>query len=186
MRNKLIASVCAVALASAVSAQVLYWQVNPTVNIGGDASASGSTWNYAALYAVKDGTSQQLDSYMFNSDGTTVQSTYVGKDYMGGEYPAYADFGGTDYAGYSFFIELVNKVDGDSTSTITSIARSGRVSYGELGTALAASVEFDAQWSSINALGSGLTFTALPEPTSGLMLLVGAAMLGLRRNRPQV
>ena len=183
MKNKLIALVCAVALASAVSAQVLYWQVNPTVNIGGDTSALGSTWNYAALYAVKDGTSEQLDSYMFNSDGTTVQSTYVGKDYMGGEYPAYADFGGTDYAGYSFFIELVNKVDG---SGATSIARSGSVSYDKLGAALASSAEFNAQWSSINALGSGLTFTALPEPTSGLMLLVGAAMLGLRRNRPQV
>ena len=184
MRNKLIAAVCAVALASAVSAQVLYWQVNSNVSISG--ADTGTTWNYAALYAVKDGASTQLDSHMFNSGGTTTQSNYVGTDYMGGKYPAYADFGSENYAGYSFFIELVNKVDGDSTSTITSIARSGRVSYGELGTALAASVEFDAQWSSINALGSGLTFTALPEPTSGLMLLVGAAMLGLRRKRPQV
>ena len=181
MRNKLIAAVCAVALASAVSAQVLYWQVNSNVSIGG--ADTGTTWNYAALYAVKDGTSKQLDSYMFNSDGTTVQSTYVGKDYMGGEYPAYADFGGTDYAGYSFFIELVNKVDG---SGATSIARSGSVSYDKLGAALASSAEFRSEWSSINALGSGLTFTALPEPTSGLMLLVGAAMLGPRRKRPQV
>ena len=44
--------------------------------------------------------------------------------------------------------------------------------------------EFNQNWASANAWTGGIfTPTAVPEPTSGLLLLIGAAMMGLRRKR---
>ncbi len=186
MRNKIIAALLTATFASVVSAQVLYWQVNSDVQISGDTSKVGSTWNYAMLYAYSGddaSTATALTSYLFNSDGSSsTGSTYVDKNYFEDNTPAYANLG-TDYTGYSFYIELVNRVDG----TGTGIARSDTISYSNLGSALQNAVEFNNNWSSINALGANMTtFTAIPEPTSGLMLLVGAAILGLRRKRQQI
>lgn len=186
MRNKIIAALLTATFASVVSAQVLYWQVNSDVTISGDTSKAGTTWNYAMLYAYTGtdaSTATALTSYLFNSDGTSsTDSTYVDKNYFEDSTPAYANLGTTDYTGYSFYIELVNRVD----STDTGIARSDAISYSNLGSALQNAVEFNNNWSSINALGASATFTAIPEPTSGIMLLVGAAILGLRRKRQQI
>ena len=44
--------------------------------------------------------------------------------------------------------------------------------------------EFNQNWASANAwTGGTFTPTAVPEPTSGVLLLIGAAMMGLRRKR---
>ena len=44
--------------------------------------------------------------------------------------------------------------------------------------------EFNQNWASANAWTGGIfTPTAVPEPTSGVLLLIGAAMMGLRRKR---
>ena len=44
--------------------------------------------------------------------------------------------------------------------------------------------EFNQNWASAKAwTGGTFTPTAVPEPTSGLLLLIGAAMMGLRRKR---
>ncbi len=181
MSTKLMAALGAAVWVSASSAQILYWQVNPEVTIEGGTAASGTDWNYATLFAVHGGRKTQLESYLFNSDGSTTPVRYAGKDYLDAA-AAYAELTG-GYAGSVFFIELINKVDG---SAATAVARSASVSYEQLGSALASTAEFNAHWSSINPLGRDLTFTVLPEPTSALMLLTGAALLGLRRQRPQV
>lgn len=41
---------------------------------------------------------------------------------------------------------------------------------------------FVADWNGVNAM-SGTGWTAAPEPTSGVLLLLGAAVLGLRRRK---
>ena len=44
--------------------------------------------------------------------------------------------------------------------------------------------EFNQNWASAKAwTGGTFTPTAVPEPTSGVLLLIGAAMMGLRRKR---
>lgn len=187
MKNKIIATLLTVTFASVVSAQVLYWQVNPNVEIVN--STEGTSWNYATIYAVKSDSTvaaSQLTSYT-KSSASWNESTYVDSNYFKSSTPAYADLSSIDYSGYSFYIELVNVTNaGTDNQTITGVARSDSVSYDKLGTALQSAAEFNASWSSINAIGSGLTFTAIPEPTSGLMLLVGAAILSLRRKRQQI
>ncbi len=188
MKKKIIAALVAISFATVVSAQVLYWQVNPSVTITG---GSGElSWAYATLYAVASDSSTptQLSSQKFDSSGTSSSaSSYVDKDYFnvtsGDIIPAYATLSGTDYTGYSFYIELVNY----DNNVVTGVARSESVSYSNLGNALQDAANFNSNWSSINAMGSNMTtFTAIPEPTSGLLLLVGAAVLGLRRKRQQM
>ena len=186
MKKKIIAALVAISFATVVSAQVLYWQVNPSVTITG--GSDGLSWAYATLYAVAGDSSPptQLMSYKF-SDGTSSEgNVYVDKSYFevssGSILPAYANLVGSDYTGYSFYIELVNY----DNNVATGVARSESVSYSNLGNALQDAANFNSDWSSINAMGSSLTFTAIPEPTSGLLLLVGAAVLGLRRKRQQM
>ncbi len=171
MKIKVFAVLFGVFSSVSVFADVLWWQV------ASDLKVEGVTWDAARL-VYNNGTD---NSVLFTTKHSGESVAEVKKDYFS-VYPGYADV--TDHTTGSFFIELVSKVgDGDTWSAV---AYSDKVAYSNLGAALMSSAEFNAQWSSINALGSGLTFTALPEPTSGLMLLVGAAMLGLRRKRPQV
>lgn len=184
MRNKVLTALLTAVIASVASADILYWLVNSDVTIEGS-STVGTTWNYAALYALdSDGkivSSAPFTSYTWDSSGDVSSGTsYIHKEAF--DPMAYAQIG-SDYSGYSFYIELAN-IQGETT---TGIARSTQVSASELSKAISSSAEFNAGWSSINAMGSsGLTFTAIPEPTSGLMLLVGAAILGLRRKRQQI
>lgn len=184
MKKKIIAALVAIAFATVVSAQVLYWQVNPSVTITG--GSDGLSWAYATLYAVASDSSTptQLSSQKFDSDGTpSTANAYVDQKYFSDSTaPAYATLSGTDYTGYSFYIELVNY----DNNVATGVARSESIAYSNLGNALQDAANFNSDWSSINAMGSSLTFTAIPEPTSGLLLLVGAAVLGLRRKRQQM
>ena len=184
MKSKIIAALLTATFASVVSAQVLYWQVNPSsVTISGDTSTAGTKWNYASFWAVKDGdTASLVNSYMFNATEAPTEVKYVDTDYLSGSAPAYVNYTASDYTGYSFYIELTNKT---SDGTV-GVARSESFTSDNFGNALQDAANFNANWSSINAIGSGLTFTAIPEPTSGLMLLVGAAILGLRRKRQQI
>jgi len=84
---------------------------------------------------------------------------------------------------YSFFVELGTY----SSSTFTSMASNGGapVSYDDLATdgyiyeGNMSSVPFASIW-------HGGPSAVVPEPTSGLMLLLGAAMLGLRRKNRSV
>ncbi len=184
MKSKIIAALLTATFASVVSAQVLYWQVNPSVSISGDTSKAGTEWNYASFWAVnsEDGTASLVNSYMFNSGSAPTETSYVDTDYLSGSAPAYVNYTASDYTGYSFYIELTNKTSDGKVG----VARSETFTSDDFGNALQDAANFNANWSSINAIGSGLTFTAIPEPTSGLMLLVGAAILGLRRKRQQI
>ena len=92
----------------------------------------------------------------------------------------YADV--TDYAGYSFTVELGNweAAESGSEGTWTTLAVSETKSYDALaGT-------YIQKWSDV---AGALPVTAwhpsfaVPEPTSGLLLVFGAAALALRRRR---
>ncbi len=183
MKNKIIAALLTATFASVVSAQVLYWQVKPDVTISGTSTTEGNKWNYASFWAVNsDNTASLVTSYTFNTDKTVTDVSYVDTTYLSGNTPAYVNYTSTDYTGYSFYIELTNS----SGDTDVGVARSNTFDSSSFGNALQDAANFNANWTSINAIGSGLTFTAIPEPTSGLMLLVGAAILGLRRKRQQI
>lgn len=154
---------CAIfALVGAVSADTLYWQID--TSSAGDRGYSGDA-AYAALYVTTvegkgdtaAATTTRLDGYYDLSEGTTF-TTELG------------DYGGSQY---SFFVELLN-ASGDSwtqyTSTYDNLVSSGYVSTSPLSVPT-------------QALSGGMNGAAVPEPTSGVLLLIGGAMLALRRRR---
>jgi len=160
MKQLLIILVAVVGIAA--HADYLYWMVgnNPQ---SGETITGGSTtfsWTEAKLYA--DG-SEVL--------GATLTSAAWG-DYqdLGGY--AYANIG-DDYASKSFTIELFS---GDQW-----LARSSSASGSTLG-------QFITSGMSLNPAAGGWTPTsyAVPEPTSGLLFLVGGMLLGLKRRRQKV
>lgn len=81
-----------------------------------------------------------------------------------------------DLSSYSFYVELVNYTTGDSTFGY-------KWGYGDLVSSGYVAADFrDAPTAYANAAALG-NFANAPEPSSGLLLLMGGAMLALRRRR---
>lgn len=87
-----------------------------------------------------------------------------------------ADITGYEGDQYLFYVELVNFADGTSTDGYKwgygDLVSSGYVAFGAT----------DFPTVSANAAAHS-NFGAVPEPSSGLLLLMGGAMLALRRRR---
>ena len=79
---------------------------------------------------------------------------------------------------YCFIVELGNI---DSSDNWTTVATSAAASYSDLGTYIHQT--FDINPSSM-AVWTPTQFTAVPEPSSGLLTLLGLALISLRRKRP--
>lgn len=156
--KKLLTFVVLAVASIAANAGYLYWQAPTT-------SQSGITdsYNYATLWTSTDGSdytaiNDGVSTLYF--DATTANDTYVGD------------------AKY-FYIELVNYDSG----TYTSVGQSGKEqvkTYGDLAgayhSALATDLSKMTAW-------VGSSYQAVPEPTSGLLMLMGFAMLGLKRKK---
>ncbi len=136
---------------------------------------------------IQDGQDVFLDMYIPGS----------GLDEGGGEYGVvFSDAGGYWGAGvptgsqspvggysagspeYSFIVELGNI---DSSDNWTTVATSASVAYSSLGDYIHQT--FDINPSTL-AAWTPTSFTAVPEPSGGLLMAVGLAFLALRRKRP--
>ena len=149
------------------NASYLYWQVSPD---------AGSNWTSASVhYGTTAGTSQgTLDLYY---DSTTTIGTSINATAAQGG--AFASLAIDNASSMSYWVELVGS---DPTSWSGS---QYALTYSELtsGNFLVDSLNFAAQ-SEIAKMSAwtGGTQNA-PEPTSGLLTLIGMALLGLRRKR---
>ena len=199
-----MAAYAAVALTAGVASagdDVLYWMVDSTATVDGqnislffddyDAPAGSA---FAARVRVtggdiQDGQDVFLDLYIPGS----------GLDEGGGEYGVeFSDVGGYWGAGvptgnqspsgdfsagtpeYSFIVELGNI---DAQDNWTTVATSASAAYSTLGDFIHET--FDINPGQI-AVWSPTTFTApVPEPSSGLLMAVGLALLALRRKRAE-
>ena len=180
------------ALACSAKASYLIWQVNSS-----DGSAIDG-WNAAILYQVAggagsistwnnnkidpmSGANSVANNYLVN--GTTIDNSSIGSvvaTMPAGVSVAAAITGGSAYA---YYIELVN-YDFDSDTVNYVHARSDAVSYANLNSSITDSLSITTIANVTPWHGGG--YSAVPEPTSGLMLLLGAAMLGLRRKNRSV
>ena len=163
-KTKLIASLAIVLAASVASAadSYLYWMVN-------NANYNNSVVNFDYATISTDGGSSYLSLYSSGASGSVTQ--YLWSDGYNSSYGApssgiYAGFSGTPT---SFLVELWNASD----------TRVGwqSYSYSEL-----------AQHLYNSTTGGGLTTPfgvsqVVPEPTSGLLMLIGMAGLALKRKR---
>ena len=156
-----IAVIVVLLAVSSASAGTLYWQVT---------SETGATFDEAWLVATKEG----------------EDAVYLDNRQSDGGSPSSAALTQTDISGYeswSFYVEMCNYNSTDdsytpvatgNTYTYDQLMSNGYVATGatDANTAMAAAAGFN--------MGAG---GAIPEPSSGLLLLIGGAMLALRRRR---
>ena len=160
--SKFAVAAAVMLFASAASAGTLYWQVD---NVDDFADQLG---------ASTDGYGAEL--FMYNKD--TGVKTSLTDDYLIDAPTGIQQADITSYTGdqYLFYVELVNYTTGASTEGY-------KWHYGDL--VSAGYVAFGAtDFPTVSATaGAHSNFAAAPEPSSGLLLLMGGAMLALRRRR---
>lgn len=166
----------AFAFLTTASASELWWTINDT---DGTISVDGKdvTWDSAKLCANKIGYNYIDDTGSTFSKVSLEQLQDIGM--------AATELGSYGSA-YTFYIELYNgdNVVGRSFVTKGPVGTAkGAVSYSDL----SASVFIDAfETPSVSPYTGFATFTTanvVPEPTSGLLVLIGALALGLKRKR---
>ena len=203
-----IAAYAAVALTAGVASagdDVLYWMVDNSATVEKDGvttSISSFFENYGApegsAFAarvrvtggdIQDGQDVFLDLYMPGS-GVDEGGGAWGVEFSdaGGYWGAGVPTGNQSPSGdfsagtpeYSFIVELGNI---DASDNWTTVATSASATYSSLGDYIHET--FDINPGQI-AVWTPTTFTApVPEPSSGLLMAVGLALLALRRKRAE-
>ena len=198
-----IAACAAVALTASVASagdDVLYWMVDSSATVEKDGvttSVSSFFDNYtapegsafAARVRVTGGDITQdtfLDLYIPNY-GIDTGNGDIGVlfsdagGYWGAGVPTGNQSPSGDYSAgtpeYSFIVELGNI---DSSDNWTTVATSAAKAYSDLGDYIHQT--FDINPGQI-AVWTPTQFTAVPEPSGGLLTLMGVALLALRRRR---
>ena len=163
--KKLVACSAVSAMALFASADVLYWQVESP-----DADA---TFTAANLYVTGGGLSspQQLASVApFDAEGSPAAGTMTDL--------TQTDLGSYGSSDYSFYVELANY-----TGSSLNNGKAYTWSYNELVSAgYIATNPFDSS-AAASAASAGNLGSPTPEPTSGMLLLIGGSLLALRRRR---
>ena len=202
---RLAALAVATLMAGTLSAEecVLYWMVDDTVEVRqGDGttmgiseyvsslvpSGSSDTMPAARIRVTGGGLTEDTFLPLYCPDGT-IESGEFGVDledngsgHWGAGVPTGLQSPVGEYAAgspeYSFIIELGNVTwDGQSLSWVTTAA-SAATAYSSLGDSIGTDFDLNPQTITI---WKPTSYTAIPEPSSGLLALIGGALLALRR-----
>ena len=200
------AALLTVGVSSAAENDVLYWMVDDTAVVtrtdgtvatisdylaSPDVAVSGS-YNAARVRVtgggIQEGQDVFLDLYDVDSGVVNTGGSYgvLFSDDVGGYWGAGVPTGNQSPSGdfsagspeYSFTVELGNI---DSSDNWTTVATSAAVAYSSLGDYIHET--FDINPGQI-AVWTPTEFSAVvPEPSSGLLTVIGLALLALRRRR---
>lgn len=170
-----------------LKADVMYWQLGTP----SETTYNGQTWNAVRVAYVASGTSTPVTGgYTYlnltpttnpneNSTSTTVGATSAANGY----FAVLPD----NASSYSYFIELGNY----NGTTYTALAQSSAITYSELSQShVITTAQLDDILGHISTVTmeawTGSSYQAVPEPTGGLMVLVGLSVLALRRRKARV
>lgn len=170
MRIKKLVLTGVMSLAIAASADVLKWQVGSAEN--------EVTIDYAYAQTIQNSVDSYTGGKAMNNVIGEFETVEVYKedfaDAKSYDMSVGAVLPSTGATDKYFFIELYN-ASGDVVGQ-SSIAKGSDLTQFMSASSMASDM------SAVNAWSGG-TFRAVPEPTSGLLVLLGAAVLGLRRKK---
>lgn len=188
MRTFLVAGFAMMA-AMAAQASFLYWQVDTSSSEVGQSLAQALV-DYNTKW---DPQGKQTDvtvddisgARLVRVDKTTSGSTPVVLDSMPAadfdpnvKHDVTIDTAYMDGEKYAYYIEIV----ANSAQPYSLVAVSQQMTYAELVSANAVYENSELKTPSL-AAWTGSSFSAAPEPTSGLLLMIGVGLLGLKRKR---
>ena len=169
--KKLIFAFFAVCAAAGAEASYLFWQV------GGSETDVG-TYDTARIFAYDESSNLQ-GPLTFNLSGGSASGLEDVATPMG--QMAYVDV--SSMTGYSFFIELSNY----NNAAFDYVAQSETMTYSDLVSAGSIKAELPnlVNLAELN-VWHGSNYSAVPEPTGAVLMLFGAAFLGLRRRNREM
>lgn len=165
--------------AFAVSAQASYlmWQVGAddvgdfdanAVRIGYSTDGSTTAAGYLTLQFASGSGLENLGEYVKLDASGQVPQLYASVDNLTGD-------------SYSFFIELINYDSASAPATITTVAVSEVETYANL---TDKGFTSDSMIPTVpTSVWHGGTYSAVPEPTGGLLVMFGLGLLALKRKR---
>ncbi len=155
--RKLLILAAAIAISYISSADVLYWMVGDDYD--------STKYEGASLYAVSGDTTYQLAT----KDNAAIASATSGFDDAA---PFSTDLGSYT-TGWSYYVELINGAKTDPITYRDAVDNG----YIAVGSSMAAP-----KLLTNGAFGQAQTYN-VPEPTSGLLFVIGGMLLGLKRKR---
>ncbi len=170
MKNlKFIVASAILVCCAAVHGEALYWMVD-TTNPGWN-GYTGNDVAFATLNAIPS-SSVTPGAAATPGSGTTIDVLEV----VGGTTaaPTLGDLGDYGSSGYSFFVELFN-ASGESVYTQHAVSYTDLVTSGYVSTGGVDVPSFSGT--------VGFNGASVPEPTSGVLMLIGASLLALRRRK---
>ena len=169
-----IAAYAAAALTAGVASagdDVLYWMVDNSATVEKD----GVTSSISSFFESYDAPDGSAFAARVRVTGGTIQD---GQDVF---LDLYIPGSGLDEGGGEYGVEF-SDVGGYWGAGVTTVATSASAAYSTLGDYIHET--FDINPGQI-AVWSPTQFSAVPEPSSGLLMAVGLALLALRRKRAE-
>lgn len=171
--KKIFVATVAVALGLCASASELWWTVS---------DSSGYTWDTASLCALK---LSDNDGRLQNFGGESIAANIAAADLAEGGFEM-TSLDGYE-SGYSFYVELYNSDTLVARSYVSMGNADAFLNQGSVTKEQLAQNVFDG--STFNPTATPYSFNqftdqqVVPEPTSGLLVMLGMMMLGLKRKR---
>lgn len=168
--KKLLILVGAITALSISQASELWWTVADNATVDGNSA----TWDTAKFYASSTG---------YNYDGTQIGSDIAKTDMEDLGFWS-SDISSYDSSAYSFYVELWNSESLVGRSYVsTGTPPQGATPYSSLSGAIYSTSSIMNPTAEPASFSQFTTAEVIPEPTSGVLVLLGMMALGLKRKR---
>ena len=178
--KKYIIAFCVGFVATAVNASYLYWQVDESNYSGLENYAEVAGARVAYNGSSSSGTLTSWYTAMNESSGESEWTQSAGSGVIGQLYAA--DVSTYAGSGYSYYIELVNNA-GNVVARSTNALVWNSSDYTTYTQNAATTAELP---TSNIEIWHGSPYTAVPEPTSAILMMFGMAFLGLKRKNRRI